>query len=119
MCLTIEFPIVFKSFNFNFFYLPFYSQIFRLIDSATDVEGVHRLLQDLLPPGTYYRLNPTLTEYNTIDETRPERLEQMKLDALMYIRKNEFKLESAARSLLQERSYYKKSKDWLQKQIVV
>ena len=40
----------------------------------------------------------------------------MKIDALMYIRKNEFKFESAARSLLQEKSYYKKSKDWFKLQ---
>lgn len=89
------------------------TKLTRLIDSATDTEGVHRLLQDLLPAGTYYRLNPTLSNYFSIDETRPDKLEQMKIDALMYIRKNEFKFESAARSLLQERSYFKKSKDWL------
>lgn len=92
------------------------TKIARLIDSATDTEGVHRLLQDLLPPGVYYRLNPTLTKYFSIDEIDPEKLNQMKLDALMYLRKNEYKLNLASQTLLTERGYVKRSHDWIKQQ---
>jgi calcium-independent phospholipase A2-gamma len=92
------------------------TKIARLIDSATDTEGVHRLLQDLLPAGVYYRLNPTLTSNFSIDEIDPEKLSQMKLDALMYLRKNEYKLNLASQTLLVDRGYVKRSQDWIRQQ---
>ncbi|RWS31525.1 calcium-independent phospholipase A2-gamma-like protein [Leptotrombidium deliense] len=90
------------------------TKLLRLIDSATDTEGVHRLLQDLMQPGVYFRLNPSLSDYWNIDENRPEKLEQMKTDAQMYIRKNEYKFKEVVKSLSQRRSRLKKSVDWLQ-----
>lgn len=80
------------------------TKITRFIDSATDTECSHRLLQDLLVPGTYYRFNPTLSEHMPLDECRIEKLEQMQTDAQMYIRKNEYKLNKAAKALMQTRS---------------
>ncbi|KAH7641398.1 calcium-independent phospholipase a2-gamma-like protein [Dermatophagoides farinae] len=86
-------------------------KILRLIDSATDTEMIHRLMQDMLPNQVYYRMNPMLTDYSTIDENRPEKLEQMKQDAQIYLRKNEHKFRTAIEQLKLERSHYQSLKD--------
>lgn len=83
------------------------------IESATDTEVVHRLLQDLLPPGTYYRMNPTLSEWMNLDENRPEKLDQLRTDTQMYVRKNEYKMNSAANSLAKKRTYVRSLVDAL------
>ena len=87
-----------------------------LIESATDTEVVHRLLQDLLPPGTYFRMNPTLSEWMNLDENRPEKLDQLRTDAQMYVRKNEYKMTSAAVCLSKKRSYLRTLVDALKVQ---
>ncbi|XP_074598016.1 calcium-independent phospholipase A2-gamma-like [Brevipalpus obovatus] len=87
------------------------NKITRYIDSATDTEGPHRLLQDLLKPGTYFRFNPTLSDYMALDENRADKLEQMQTDAQMYLRKNEYKLKQTARALLTKRSFPRKVAD--------
>ncbi|XP_027205645.2 calcium-independent phospholipase A2-gamma-like [Dermatophagoides pteronyssinus] len=86
-------------------------KILRLIDSATDTEMIHRLMQDMLPDPVYYRMNPMLTDYSTIDENRPEKLEQMKQDAQIYLRKNDHKFRTAIEQLKIQRSYYQLFKD--------
>lgn len=68
-----------------------------MIDSATDTERVHTVLHDLLPPKVYYRFNPYLSEISGLDETDPIRWQRMLDDVEMYIRKNERKMEEAAR----------------------
>lgn len=87
-----------------------------LIESATDTEVVHRLLQDLLPSGTYYRMNPTLSEWMSLDENRPEKLDQLRTDAQMYLRKNEYKITSAAECLARKRGYFRSLLDQLKLQ---
>ena len=89
------------------------AKITSLIDSATDTEITHRLLQDLLPSGTYFRMNPTLSEWMGLDENRDEKLDQLRMDAQMYVRKNELKMIHAANAISQERSLTQISKDYL------
>ncbi|KAF8770628.1 Calcium-independent phospholipase A2-gamma like protein [Argiope bruennichi] len=95
------------------------TKILKIIDSATDTEAVHITVNDLLTPDTYFRLNPYLTEFLTLDENRKEKLDQMKVDAQMYLRRNEYKFSSAAQTLLRKRSVFKHSRDWLRAQKAV
>ncbi|KAI1287968.1 Calcium-independent phospholipase A2-gamma [Halotydeus destructor] len=87
------------------------AKITSFIDSATDTETVHRLLQDLLPKHSYHRINPTISEWLSLDETREEKIDQLKTDGQMYMRRNEFKMKRAAETLGFERTYYQKAVD--------
>ena len=69
----------------------------KVIDSATDTERVHTVLHDLLPPKVYYRFNPYLSELHGLDETDPVRWQRMLDDVEMYIRKNQSKMNEAAK----------------------
>ncbi|KAG8179373.1 hypothetical protein JTE90_012071 [Oedothorax gibbosus] len=89
------------------------TKMLKVIDSATDTEAVHIALNDLLTPDTYFRINPYLTEFLNLDENREEKLDQMKRDAQMYLRRNEYKFSNAAKALTINRSYLKHAKDWL------
>ncbi|XP_064483417.1 calcium-independent phospholipase A2-gamma-like [Ornithodoros turicata] len=91
-------------------------KILRVIDSATDTEAVHTTIQDLLPSGTYFRFNPYLSERITLDETRAEKLDQLKQDAQMYLRRNSEKFSAAVTSLLQKRNIVRRMEDWLRLQ---
>jgi calcium-independent phospholipase A2-gamma len=92
------------------------TKIIKLIDSATDTEMVHRLMRDLLPEKSYYRINPFLTEMGTIDENRPEKLDQMKADAKKYLRKNESIVTQAVTELSHKRKVRQRLEDWLKLQ---
>ena len=92
------------------------TKIVRLIDSATDTEMVHRLLKDLMPTNAYFRINPFLTEMGSIDENRPEKLEQMKADARMYLRKNEYKVNQIVKQLSIKRKLRQQMDDWMRLQ---
>lgn len=89
------------------------AKITSLVDSATDTEITHRLLQDLLPEGTYFRMNPTLSEWLGMDENRPEKLDQLKTDAAMYVRKNEHKMQEAADTICQQRTPIQRTVDYV------
>lgn len=95
------------------------TKITRILDSATDTEGVHSTLHDLLPPAVYIRLNPYLSESVTMDETRPEKLQQLCMDTQMYMRRNEHKVAHAAKVLTRRRSKSQELIDWftLRKQL--
>ena len=74
------------------------------------------MLTDLLPPTSYYRVNPYLTEYFELDEIRPEKWDQMHQDASMYMRKNETKFNAICHRLSEPRGKHQLSMDWLQNQ---
>ncbi len=75
---------------------------------------VHTMLQDLLPPSTYFRFNPYMSENFTLDEIRDDKWDQMCSVTDMYLRKNELKLQTAARVLSQPKLPHHKVRDWVQ-----
>lgn len=80
-------------------------------------QAVHTLCNDLLSPGTYFRFNPYLSEPFTLDETRPEKMDRLRMDAQMYLRRNDRKFAHAADRLVQPRSLTQKCKDYLKDNI--
>ncbi|KAK7499907.1 hypothetical protein BaRGS_00008755 [Batillaria attramentaria] len=88
-------------------------KISKIVDSATDTEGVHNIMTDLMPPATYFRFNPYLSEELHLDEIREDKLELMQRDTQMYLRKNEYKLNKAAHTLKQIRLPHQHALDWL------
>ncbi|XP_044746371.1 calcium-independent phospholipase A2-gamma-like isoform X2 [Coccinella septempunctata] len=95
------------------------SKFMAVIDSATDTEGVHSMLSDLLPPRTYYRFNPYLTEMLGISEICPEKMNQLKRDALMYLRRNEEKFQEAADTLNIRKGPMQKLQDYVSLQLEI
>lgn len=85
----------------------------QLIVSATDTEAVDTVLSDLLPVGTYFRFNPTLSENIPLDENREEKLDMMQKDTVTYLKNNEILLQWAASQLLLPRQRSRKVLDWV------
>lgn len=88
-------------------------KVVKILDSATDTEAVNTILSDLLPPTTYFRFNPYVSEEWTLDEIRSEKLKQMQHDTLMYLRRNDFKVQRCAEKLMQQRHMHQKMYDWV------
>ncbi|CAH2058302.1 unnamed protein product, partial [Iphiclides podalirius] len=85
----------------------------KILDSATDTEGVHLILNDLLPPGSYFRFNPPLMEECAMDEINPEKLNNMVVDTHAYIRRNQHKFEQAAYMLMRKRGITQRVMDYV------
>ena len=66
--------------------------------------GIHTTLHDLLPPDTYFRFNPYMSEDFQLDEIRDEAWQRMYQDTRMYCHKNERKFVSCARQLAQPKT---------------
>ncbi|XP_045762444.1 calcium-independent phospholipase A2-gamma-like [Maniola jurtina] len=85
----------------------------KILDSATDTEGVHLVMNDLLPPGNYYRFNPPLMEECAMDEINPQKLQNMITDTMAYIRRNQHKFEQAAAMLVRKRTLSQQIVDYV------
>ncbi|XP_060792881.1 calcium-independent phospholipase A2-gamma-like isoform X2 [Neoarius graeffei] len=89
------------------------AKISNLISSATDTEGVHTLLADLLEPNVYFRFNPMLSAEVSLDESRPGALKQLQVDTQQYLKRNELKLKLLCSVLCEERTTFWKTRDWI------
>ncbi|KAE8292984.1 Calcium-independent phospholipase A2-gamma [Larimichthys crocea] len=89
------------------------AKISNLISSATDTEGVHTLLDDLLAPDVYFRFNPMLSALVSLDESRPQALDQLHRDTQNYLERNRPKLARLCLVLGAERSAVSRTKDWM------
>ncbi|XP_067235993.1 calcium-independent phospholipase A2-gamma isoform X2 [Chanodichthys erythropterus] len=75
------------------------TKLTNVISSATDTEEVHTMLDALLPPNTYFRFNPLMSEEVALDERRGEKLSQLQAEALRYLERNQDKLRRAVGEL--------------------
>nr|XP_019951679.1 PREDICTED: calcium-independent phospholipase A2-gamma-like isoform X1 [Paralichthys olivaceus]XP_019951680.1 PREDICTED: calcium-independent phospholipase A2-gamma-like isoform X1 [Paralichthys olivaceus] len=89
------------------------AKISNLICSATDTEGVHTLLDDLLAPDVYFRFNPMLSALVSLDESRPGAMNQLQRDTQTYLERNRPKLARLCLVLGAERSAVSRTKDWM------
>ncbi|XP_022448729.1 calcium-independent phospholipase A2-gamma isoform X2 [Delphinapterus leucas] len=89
------------------------TKLSNVINSATDTEEVHVMLDGLLPPDTYFRFNPVIRENIPLDESRNEKLDQLQLEGLKYIERNEEKMKKLAKILSQEKTTLQKINDWI------
>ncbi|KAF5926441.1 hypothetical protein HPG69_013746, partial [Diceros bicornis minor] len=70
-----------------------------MLSIATDID-VHVILNDLLLPGTYFILSPAIHENIPLDdESQNEKLDQLQLEGLKYIDRNEEKVKDIAKSI--------------------
>ena len=70
------------------------------------------MLDALLPPDTYFRFNPLLSEDIPLNESRVERLNFLKDEGERYLERNEAKLRKAASVLAQEKSTIQRLAEW-------
>ncbi|XP_027875525.1 calcium-independent phospholipase A2-gamma-like isoform X1 [Xiphophorus couchianus] len=89
------------------------ANINNLIFSATDTEGVHTLLGDLLPPDVYFRFNPMMNADVSLDENHPETLDKLVTDTQDYLNINRSKVAKLCLVLSTQRSSMSQAKDWL------
>ncbi|XP_025785318.1 calcium-independent phospholipase A2-gamma isoform X2 [Puma concolor] len=94
-------------------YTSLKTKLSNVINSATDTEEVHVMLDGLLPPDTYFRFNPVMCENIPLDESRNEKLNQLQLEGLKYIERNEEKMKKLAKILSQEKTTLQKINDWI------
>lgn len=93
-------------------YTSLKTKLTHVISSATDTEEVHTMLDALLPPDTYFRFNPYMSEDISLNENRVEKLNFLKSEAEHYLERNEAKLRNAARVLGQEKSTIQRLAEW-------
>ncbi|XP_035379457.1 calcium-independent phospholipase A2-gamma [Electrophorus electricus] len=90
------------------------TKLTHVISSATDTEEVHTMLDALLPPDTYFRFNPYMSEDIPLDENRREKLNFLQAEGQRYLERNEAKMKKAASVLSQNKSAIQRLAEWLQ-----
>uniref|UniRef100_A0A7N6B845 PNPLA domain-containing protein n=1 Tax=Anabas testudineus TaxID=64144 RepID=A0A7N6B845_ANATE len=93
-------------------YTSLKTKLANVISSATDTEEVHTMLDALLPPDTYFRFNPYMSEDIPLNENRVEKLNFLKSEGERYLERNEAKLRKAASVLGQEKSIIQRVAEW-------
>jgi len=88
-------------------------KVIKMVDSATDTEMTHTIMNDVLPQGSYFRLNPYMSHPYTLDEIGPEMQMQMQTDAQLYVRKNIRKIRAASVRLTASKPLFSKMMDSL------
>ncbi|KAI2665441.1 Calcium-independent phospholipase A2-gamma [Labeo rohita] len=78
------------------------------------ISKVHTMLDALLPPNTYFRFNPYMSEDIPLDENRQERLDFLQAEGRRYLERNENKLKKVASVLTQEKGIVQKLAEWAQ-----
>ncbi|XP_019947861.1 calcium-independent phospholipase A2-gamma isoform X2 [Paralichthys olivaceus] len=96
----------------NTTYTSLKTKLSHVISSATDTEEVHTMLDALLPPDTYFRFNPYMSEDIPLNESRIEKLNFLKGEGERYLEKNEAKLRKAASVLGQEKGAIQRLAEW-------
>ncbi|KAG7240721.1 hypothetical protein INR49_026610 [Caranx melampygus] len=96
----------------NTTYTSLKTKLTNVISSATDTEEVHAMLDALLPPDTYFRFNPYMSEDIPLNESRLEKLNFLKGEGERYLERNEAKLRKAASVLGQEKSTIQRLAEW-------
>ncbi|KAM3608831.1 uncharacterized protein V6R79_005539 [Siganus canaliculatus] len=93
-------------------YTSLKTKITNVISSATDTEEVHAMLDAFLPPNTYFRFNPYLSEDISLDENREEKLSQLQAEGIRYLERNEEKLKKVTGILSREKSSVQRMAEW-------
>lgn len=88
------------------------TKLTNVISSATDTEEVHAMLDAFLPPDTYFRFNPYISEDISMDENRQEKLNLLQAEGVRYLERNEEKLKKVTRILTREKSSVQRMADW-------
>lgn len=70
------------------------------------------MLDALLPPDTYFRFNPYMSEDVPLNENRQEKLNVLKGEGERYLERNEAKLKKAASVLGQEKGAFQRLSEW-------
>ncbi|KAL7858026.1 hypothetical protein AOLI_G00181280 [Acnodon oligacanthus] len=94
-------------------YTSLKTKLTNVISSATDTEEVHTMLDALLPPHTYFRFNPYMSEDVALDESRSEKLNQLQAEGVRYLERNEEKLQQAVLTLMREKSSTQRLIEWV------
>ncbi|XP_050929192.1 calcium-independent phospholipase A2-gamma isoform X1 [Lates calcarifer] len=93
-------------------YTSLKTKLTNVISSATDTEEVHAMLDAFLPPGTYFRFNPYMSEDISMDENRQEKLNLLQAEGIRYLERNEEKLKKVTRILIREKSSVQRMAEW-------
>lgn len=96
----------------NVTYTSLKTKLTNVISSATDTEEVHAMLDAFLPPHTYFRFNPYISEEVSMDENRQEKLNLLQTECIRYLERNEEKLKKVARILSREKSSAQRVTEW-------
>lgn len=96
----------------NVTYTSLKTKLTNVISSATDTEEVHAMLDAFLPPHTYYRFNPYISEEVSMDENRQEKLNLLQAECICYLDRNEEKLKKVAHILNREKSSVQRVAEW-------